>query len=251
MPPPKLMVAEVARNPDAALERPTDVRELPTMSWTVAAPISLIWPQRWITVRSDGFEHRRMGRGVTMVGIYDPKSRGPDRWPTRDPRRRIRWVLLAWRRRTARGKGSWRSGPQGSDRRRWPSAGRTAAKGPHWQTQSRGWRARASDGESDRVAPQVGAPEFARWDARQETLVGQNLRIGPKRAQFIFSIFFLLSNLFSSLFLFFWNSNLKSNSCSKFCAQLNGRFEITSLKNIYSYFISFYVVFLSFLSSLF
>jgi hypothetical protein len=32
--------------------------------------------------------------GVTMVGIYDPKSRGPDRWPSRDPRRRIRRVPL-------------------------------------------------------------------------------------------------------------------------------------------------------------
>jgi hypothetical protein len=65
-----------------------------TTSWTAAGPISPSWPRGWMTVWSDGCEHRRMGRGVTMVGIYDPKSRGPDRWPSRDPRRRIRRVPL-------------------------------------------------------------------------------------------------------------------------------------------------------------
>jgi hypothetical protein len=39
--------------------------------------------------------------------------------------------------------------------------------------------------------------------AAKEAADGPNGQLGPNRAQFIFSIFFLLSNFFSSLFLFF------------------------------------------------
>ena len=64
-------------------------------------------------------------------------------------------------------------------------------------------------------------------------LMGRAREFGP---EWRFPFSFPFSNFFSPLFLFFWNSNLKSNSCSEFCTQLNGDFEITSLKDIYCYF---------------